>query len=295
MKYFINNIIGFFIVVFFLRKRKIIKGKKIISIYFHNPSPVIFEGCIKFLVKNAYTFLSSEMLEDILINSKAINDKYAVITFDDGWRDNLKLLPIIERYQVNITIFISAEPIVSGNYWWEYCEQMDKLKMDMPLSLEELKRVDNGTRLKIISELKSKVELPRSAMTIEELVQLSTNKYVTIGSHTVNHPITTMCSDEELKEEYSGSKKILEDWLKKEIKYFAYPNGDYNSRDFAFLQQAGYSMAYSIICDKIRPGVDKYQIPRYLINDDGSYYENIAKMFGIWQSFILTRIIQKIK
>ena len=43
----------------------------------------------------------------------------AFISLDDGWRGNLKLLPIFEKYKVPMCIFITTGPIESGNYWWE--------------------------------------------------------------------------------------------------------------------------------------------------------------------------------
>ena len=46
--------------------------------------------------------------------------KLAYISFDDGWQGNLKLIPIIEKYNVHITIFIAVNPIMSGNFWWEF-------------------------------------------------------------------------------------------------------------------------------------------------------------------------------
>lgn len=76
-------------------------------------------------------------------------EKVAYLSFDDGWQSNLNLIPIIDKYQAPITIFVSIDPLFSGNFWWEYAladgiELRDKMKLmsykNFVSSLESLKR-----------------------------------------------------------------------------------------------------------------------------------------------------------
>lgn len=297
MRYFSGSIIGFTIFHLAIRQKKRINNNQIISIFFHNPTVFLFEECMTYLLKKSYTFLSSERLEQLLTNKEKIDKKYVHITLDDGWRENLKLLPIIEKYHVYLTLFVSTEPIISGNFWWEYVQYSNKSQETKNMRKEELKVMNNSERLKIISELKSKFKLQRSTMTIDELIEFSKSKYITIGSHTVNHPITIMCSDQELEDEYYCSKKTIEEWLNKEVKYFAFPNGDYNTRDLDYLRKMNYKMSFSIEPKNINHSTDMLQIPRFGMNDEMGFYENLPKMFGIGKkmTLLLKRKFQSIK
>ena len=283
VRYHLGSIFGFIIFHLFSKKKKELINNQILSLYFHNPSPKLFESCVKHLTRKSFTFLSSKMLEDILINKKPINQKYVHITFDDGWKDNLKLLPVIEKYSVFITLFVTTNPVISGNFWFEYTAFLKSFQETRHLSRNKLKKISNKERLDIITKIQSKTSLKRSALTTEELKKFSRNKYVTIGCHTVNHPITITCSNEELEYEYTYSKTQLEKWTKKEVNYFAYPNGDYNLRDIDMLRKMKYKMAYNIKPNKIDFNTDLFQIPRIAIDDNRSFLENRAKMYSTWE------------
>ena len=88
-------------------------------LYFHNPNQEGFEAIIKHLHSKNYKFISIEELYSRLEKNDT-KGKLAYISFDDGWQGNLKLIPIIEKYNVHITIFIAVNPIMSGNFWWEF-------------------------------------------------------------------------------------------------------------------------------------------------------------------------------
>ena len=74
---------------------------------------------------------------------------------------------------------------------------------------------------------------------------MSKNKNILIGSHTLSHPILTKCSENLVKHELTESKNILEKWLEKPIKSFAYPNGEYRAREIEILKESGYEIAFS--------------------------------------------------
>jgi len=285
LRYFLGSVFGYLTFHLSCNLKKSMKSNHIRSVYFHKPSPFLFEKFVKIMLKNSFKFISAERLEEILVKKMPIDAKYLVITIDDGWRENLKLLSIIEKYQVYITLFISTEPIITGNFWWEYVEYSNKNNSTKYIDKKALKRINNQKRLEIISDLKSRFQLKKSALSLEELVEFSKSRYITIGSHTITHPITIMCNDKELEEEYSGSKMMLEKWLGREIKYFAYPNGDYNAKDIFFLKKFNYKMAFCIKNELIDNCTDFFQIPRFGMNDDGNFFENRAKLFGIWQKF----------
>ena len=118
-------------------------------------------------------------------------------------------------------------------------------------------------------------------MTREELVNFS--KWVSIGSHTVTHPILVNCKDEVIKFELNKSDSILKSWGLNVNKTFAYPNGSYNTNVVSILRETKYEYAFTTKAQIIELNTDNnYTIPRICIPDNFGKYENLARMSGIW-------------
>ena len=131
MKRIIREIFGFALYLFAFFKKKPL----ILSLYFHNPSLKVFGDVINWCLSNNYKFVYIDEVYKIISDKKQPKERIAFISFDDGWRSNLNLLPIIEQYNIPITIFVATKPIFSGNYWWEYVQKTYGSK-----KVEELKK-----------------------------------------------------------------------------------------------------------------------------------------------------------
>jgi len=261
----------------------IVRNKlNVLSIYFHNPSSKLFLSIVKWLKRRDYEILSLDEYAKII--NKSHKRKIAVLTIDDGWRGNLELIPIIDEYNIPITIFISTGPIIHGNFWWEYASIVDQYKVSGIKSKSDFKLLDITEFDLAISNLKRHYQVNRSALTIDELIIVSENKNITIGAHTVSHPILPNCDIKRINYELRESKKQLEAWCGSPIKYFSYPNGDIDEKVINMVSKVGFDMAFSTEAKYIKNSdIDCYSIPRFCINDDGGYWENISKVIGIWQ------------
>ena len=82
-------------------------------------------------------------------------------------------------------------------------------------------------------------------MNIDNIKELSKIPLVMIGSHAMNHTITVKCNDNELEFKIAKSKKKLEQWISREVKYFCYPDGQYNGKEKAILKKYDYVLAAS--------------------------------------------------
>lgn len=70
---YVNYLRELFGLVLLLFKLLIPAGKfKILSIYFHNPSPKLFESVIKYLSASRYRFISLEQFADIIEDRKSV-------------------------------------------------------------------------------------------------------------------------------------------------------------------------------------------------------------------------------
>jgi peptidoglycan/xylan/chitin deacetylase (PgdA/CDA1 family) len=253
----------------------------LLSIYFHDPSPALFEIIVKWLVKRNYQFLSINEFTDILQNAKPFTDKVAFFSFDDGRKRNLELIPIIEKYQIPITIFVSTEPLIAGSFWWDYV-----MKEYGKSQLNRFKEMNYDVFKHETHELKKKHILKRKVLTVEEVISIASNPLVSIQSHTVTHPILTKCTDDQLKFELEQSKFELEELISAPVFAFSYPNGSFGNREIEAVKAAGYTCAFTTKQSHPTLTENLFLIPRMCLNTNGGMYENLAKILGVWQIFI---------
>src|SRR3990170_659729 len=81
-------------------------------------SQQVFDKQMSFLSKN-YKLLSLETVVKLIQNKKSIPRRAMVITFDDGWRNNYSCAyPILKRYMVPATIFVSTDFVDTYRMFW---------------------------------------------------------------------------------------------------------------------------------------------------------------------------------
>ncbi|AFK05541.1 polysaccharide deacetylase (plasmid) [Emticicia oligotrophica DSM 17448] len=92
-----------------------------------------FEKQIQFLLEEGFEIIPIESLFD---NFSSIEQKRIVITFDDGYLNNLELAyPIIQKYKIPVTIFLPTAFIGKESSWEKHPQKL--------MSLEQLKSLDS--------------------------------------------------------------------------------------------------------------------------------------------------------
>lgn len=209
------------------------------------------------------------------------DDRGVVVTFDDGFLDNLEYgLPILEHYNVPATIFICTDLIENrANIWWleleEIVAQSDNLHFQhgardwrLPCQTRSQKvetcQILNGYfksltvdgQQELIELLKSDTEIKhdfsREILSWKDVERLDLHPLINIGSHSVSHSVLRNCDENQLQQELVLSKSILEEKLGHSVDDFAYPfglNSHASLREFAAVEQAGYRCAVTM-----RPG-----------------------------------------
>jgi len=201
-----------------------------------------------------------------------------IVTFDDGYRDNYtNAFPILRKYGLTATIFLTVEHINSGElFWWDIAafamKQRESSDTDLRHFFKTLKSLPNTERLKQIHELKEKFKLPlsriaRQTLTWDEIREMSQN-YIEFGSHTMSHPVLSKVSDErQLEYELRESKRIIEERLGKKVSTISYPVGGpdaFTQHIQSAIEAAGYDFAISYIHgqNKINPSLNLYNLKR---------------------------------
>lgn len=91
-------------------------------------SPDLFETQMKYLKERGYTAISLTEMADGFAGLRKLPAHPIVITFDDGYADNLlTALPIMERYGMKATVFIIAGSVDQPEYLtWEQAAELQR-------------------------------------------------------------------------------------------------------------------------------------------------------------------------
>jgi len=164
------------------------------------------------------------------IQSRAVNLQgrlaeavaYVSVTFDDAFANLLdNALPALEHYQVPAIIFAVADNLGCQPCW--------EMPAGHPASTEMI-------------------------MTTEQLVAVSKNPLIRIGSHTLTHPDLAKIGPDRLKTELINSKHRLEQLLGNPIEDLALPFGSYNQEVLRIAREAGYKRIYTLDPKPANPG-----------------------------------------
>lgn len=286
IRHFAGHVIGRLLFAAGLVSRRIDLARSeacLTHIYFHQPSAAVFSEAVTWLLKQGFSPISIAQLEASMLAGEQLPGLPLVVSLDDAWRSNLtEVVPVAQRLDVPIAIFVPTEPIRCGHYWWT---RVERFAQDEGRTVERLKRVSDEERRLYVDAIPHVEGVPREAMTVEELREIAALKQVTIGSHTVNHPVLVKCDPASLRSELDQSKAELEGWLGTAISTFSYPNGDFGERERLAVQRAGYRIGFTTEQrHQQREFEDPLMLPRFALLNDASDWENVARATGAWRT-----------
>lgn len=111
---------------------------------------------------------------------------------------------------------------------------------------------------------------------------------MSIGSHTLNHPMLLQQNSEMAWREISESRALLEDAIGKPVWALAYPFGDPGSvttREMQMAEQAGYHCAFMNVGGGFGASLPRFAIPRVHVSADMSLAEFEAHLSGFHRDF----------
>jgi len=236
-----------------------------------------------------------DLVEAIALRDQGNLPQHAVaVTFDDGYADNFDVaLPILQRAGVPATFFVTTGFLDGGRMW---NDTVTEAVRHLPEGTFDLRDVGLGPRT--VTDLRSRRELsreiiksikhlapddrqakadalgafcretlPRNLMMTRGQVRGLAAAGMTVGAHTLTHPILKALPAAEARCEIEGGRRELGAIIGNEPQLFAYPNGrpgsDYGPDHCAMVQAAGYLAAFSTIRGAVGPRTDQWQLPRF--------------------------------
>ena len=207
--------------------------------------------CIRYFQKIGYRFISPDDIHTLAENWQ----RSVMLTFDDGYHNCVHVLPILEKYAVPATFFITSNPVLQGTmFWWDAVyrseRQMGKTFVAASAVLQEMARMPISMIPNIIVEryglnALTPDESAFSPLTPQELITIAKHPLVSIGSHSQDHAVLKDCTTSELEQQIVGAKVALEQLLMKNITTIAYPYGSYDERVIAVVKRAGFKLGFA--------------------------------------------------
>lgn len=117
-------------------------------------------------------------------------------------------------------------------------------------------------------------------MSWEQVRTISQNPNITVASHTRHHLSLSTTVIDQLDNEITQSRLILERELGRSIDFFAYPYGSFNGEVIKEVKKAGYKLAFSTINGRSHTVDDQYTLKR--LNVSGAHtIEDFSRTLGM--------------
>ena len=182
--------------------------------------------------------------------------KYALVTFDDGYFNNTRALPLLREYRVPAAIFISTDHVRQGKcFWWDVLYREGRRAgasaREVAREVEALKRlrVERAERV-IARRYGAGAFRPRADMdrpfTPDELRDFAADSLVTLGNHTAGHAILTRYPAGEVRGQLAGAQQAIHEMTGTTPRAVAYPNGDYSAAVLRAARETGFALGIGV-------------------------------------------------
>lgn len=262
-------------------------------------TPAAFDAHIQYLSQH-YAVLPMPEVVARMRAGQTLPPNTVVITFDDGYADNLEAARTLHRYGVSATFFITAGCLSGGAPFWP--SEVRALVLDLKTPVLELDATGTPIRIPTATEAERRAavrqlnklfkantipvrerlreqvraaaggaSMPDCMLTWEQLREMH-RLGMTIGGHTLTHPNLPNAGVEAARRELTESKRMLEDAIGEAVTMFSYPNGGaerYMTPDVRrVVQETGYAAAATSRNAFARPTSDVYALERIEVEEE---------------------------
>jgi len=267
------------------------------------------------LLKRMYNIVPLSELESYYYEENKRLSNACHITFDDGDVSFYEIVyPLLKKHNLPVSIFVSPKVAKEQtNFWFQEISNYDEKKL-LPIIVKNcnlnpadiegkpINAIMKSLPLDLISAIinqyqhdtKTQIKPPMN-MTVNQIKEINNSGLVTLGAHTLNHPILKNESDERCRIEIKHSVEELSNLIENEVICFAYPNGkpfvDYDQREINYLRDSTIKLAFSTENRRISKSDQPLSIPRNGISHGSSSFV-ITKLLAGKRWDILKRLLK---
>lgn len=216
-----------------------------------------------------------------------------ILTFDDGFRNNIDVAaPILQSLGLPAIFFVSTRHADPGKPLWARHLRLirrlfpgkslhfDERRLDLSRdarerSMDDLERELRAMRPhpQAIYEALEQLPAPGSfikpseqadryeGLTKTDIAHLAADGLFTIGLHSQDHPLMTLCDRDEQKRQLVANQRVLQAASGQPCDIFAYPNNDYDAQVLKVVKEVGLQKTFAV---RVRLGADaRHEVPRF--------------------------------
>jgi peptidoglycan/xylan/chitin deacetylase (PgdA/CDA1 family) len=230
----------------------------------------------------------------------AVEGKAYLLTCDDGYRTfATTVLPLLERFEAHCLLFVTTgfisgdhvpyEMVLAdhlaaaneieipgrGRIRLEEDSQREELYREVRLALKPARPADRrefiASFLKV-NGLQAPQSRPGEFLSWKELRELAGHPLVTLGAHTVSHPLLTAIPWWQAFEELRRSRLVIESQTGVRVEAVAYPYGGHSKLVRWLARMAGFKLGFTTQPGVIEKGntADKLALPRNEVGGGGA-------------------------
>ena len=271
-------------------------------------TPETFARQLSFLNRH-FRPLSLEQLRDALRPGARLPSRGCLITFDDGWHDNVAhALPLLHQYQVPAVVFLATDYVGSDSCFWQerLARRMFRaVEREGPArALVEAHTVADVHMLPALQRRRAirfavtdmkqwpaadvaryEGELDRALalagigindngddrfMDWSDVARLGPPSPLSAAAHGCSHvPLTTVAA-EHAKAELVAARERVEAVNGQPVSAIAYPDGNYNATVVQLAREAGYRIGFTTQRGLVTEGDDPLKLRRLNVHDASS-------------------------
>ncbi len=218
----------------------------------HGITDSVFRSCVDYFYCKGYTFISPVDILKGLYPDKP----YIMITFDDGYANNSRALPVLHEYKIPAVFFITAENVrINQSFWWDIAWRKRKeqgwidqriLKEQDSLKQKTAEAIDAYINESFGTQAFSPQSAHDRPFTPDELRAFSQDEFVHIGNHAFRHALSLAYTPEQWSKQISQAQEYLASLTGYDPLIFAYPDGYWDDAGVSALRACGIPLAVTV-------------------------------------------------
>lgn len=230
-------------------------------------TPSALRVVLEHLLEHGYRFVS---MADI-VGGSLHSGRYAHITLDDGYANNLVLVELLHTYRVPATLFVSTNHVDQGkSFWWDVVYRGRHGRADARSVEREITSLASRGHREIDRYLESEFgagalrpqgDLDRP-LTAAELLTLARDPLITLGNHTTDHAFLTRCAPDEAESQIAEAQRYLRGVTGVSPESISFPHGGYSDHTLVAARRVGLRAGMTIESRKNRLPIGEREMIR---------------------------------